>query len=71
MVRHEDLPVFDNLIYKRGTLLDKLLRRGSDLDYLCRHGTQNLGHGINQVGISTNQKYSNSCTQGKFASTTK
>ena len=66
-MRQEDLAIFDHLIYKRGTLLDKLLRRGSDIDYLCRHHhAQDLSHGINHSVISntTDQKYAHSCSEG-------
>ena len=58
IVHHEDLPYFDQLIYKRGNLLDKLLRRGSDMDYLFRHQAQNLRRRINHGDITSNSKYS-------------
>ena len=57
IVRHEDLPIFDHLIYKRGTLLDKLLRRGSDVDYLCHNQSQNVSRGINHAVINNDRKY--------------
>ena len=57
IVRHEDLPIFDHLIYKRGTLLDKLLRRGSDVDYLCHNQSQNISRGINHAVINNDRKY--------------
>ena len=57
IVRHEDLPIFDHLIYKRGTLLDKLLRRGSDVDYLCHNQSQNISRGINHAAINNDRKY--------------
>ena len=69
VVRQEDLAIFDHLIYKRGTLLDKLLRRGSDIDYLLRHHhAQELSHGINHSVIvnTADQKYAPSCSEGKL-----
>ena len=57
IVRHEDLLIFDHLIYKRGTLLDKLLRRGSDVDYLCHNQSQNVSRGINHAVINNDRKY--------------
>ena len=57
IVRHEDLPIFDHLIYKRGTLLDKLLRRGSDVDYRCHNQSQNISRGINHAVINNDRKY--------------
>ena len=68
IVHHEDLPYFDQLIYKRGNLLDKLLRRGSDMDYLCRHQAQNLRRRINHGDITSNSKYSPSHAQGRSTS---
>ena len=65
VVRHEDLAIFDHLIYQRGSLLDKLLRRGSDVDYLFPHHNQNISHGINHSVISNDHNYSSPCSEGK------